>query len=68
MHGWLHLEECDEIGEKQRLIGDAGCGRKDLLEIGACLLNGRSQESELPNVIGASKRAPDDVHIRAVIA
>ena len=57
-----------QVGEKERLIGDAGRGGKDLLQIGACLLDGGGQEGELADVVGAPEGAPDDVDVGAVVA
>ena len=66
--GGLHVEEGDEIGEKEGLVGDAGGGREDLLEIGAGLLDGGGEEGELADVVGVAEGAPDDVDVGAVVA
>jgi hypothetical protein len=63
----LHLEEGNQVGEEERLVGDAGDGRKDLLQVGAGLLNRRGEEGELTDVVVAAERAPDDIDIGAVI-
>ena len=68
MHGGLHLEEGDEVGKEEGLVGDAGCGGEDLLQIGAGLLDGGGEKGELADVVGASEGSPDDVDVGAVVA
>ena len=65
--GGLHVEEGDEIGEEECLVGDSGGGGEDLLEIGAGLLDGGGEESELADVVVAVQGAPDDVDVSSVI-
>ena len=65
--GWLHVEEGDEVGEEERLIGDAGGSGEDLLEVGAGLLNGGGEESELADVVSTMEGAPDDVDVGSVV-
>jgi hypothetical protein len=38
LHGRLHLEEGEQVGEEERLVGDARGGGEDLLQVGAGLL------------------------------
>ena len=57
VHGRLHLKEGDQVGEEERLVGDAGDGREDLLQVGARLLNGCGEKRELADAVTAAHRA-----------
>src|SRR5207248_2965844 len=64
----LHLEERQQIGQEKGLIGNAGEGREDLLDVAAGLHNGSNQEIKGADGQPASHSAPDYVSVRAVIS
>ena len=51
--GRLHLEERQQVGEEQRLIGNARQRREDLLDVGAGLQNRARQQSTASQCVSA---------------
>ena len=65
----LHLEERQQIGQEESLVGNARSGRKHLLQIAGGLNDGVGQVVELADVVVvAGDRAPDHKGIGAVVA
>src|SRR5205085_230028 len=67
-NGWLHVEEGQQVGEEQSLIGNAGKGGENLLNVAADLHNGAGQGSEGTDGDGAQQRPPDHVDVGGVVA
>ena len=69
LHRRLHLEERQQIGKEQRLVGNAGSRREDLLQVRARLHDGVRQQVELADIaVLPADRPPDHEDIRAVVA
>src|SRR6266568_5440116 len=66
--GRLHLEKRKQVGQEQRLIGNARERRENLLDIAAGLHNRSDQEIKGANSQSASHSAPDYVCVCPVIA
>ena len=62
-----HLEERDQVGEEQSLIGNAREGREDLLNIRACLKNRPGKECELTDGKQAPHGSPDHEDVGGVV-
>ena len=65
--GWT-LEELDQIRQEQRLVGDAGEGREDRLDIAARAADGAGQELQCAPTEIARDGSVNDVRESAVIA
>ena len=55
----LHLKERQQIGEEQRLVGDAGRGREGLLDIAHGLHDGGGDQREIADGVAALNGAVD---------
>ena len=65
----LHVEERDQIGEEEGLVGDARSRGEGLLEVGAGLLNGQCDQGKSRHIgILAGDGFVDRVDVSAVVA
>src|SRR5262249_42702554 len=63
-----HFKESQQISKEQRLVGDAGKRRKDLLYVAARLQDGVRQEVERPDTHCARDRSPDHVSVGGIVS
>ena len=68
LHDGLQLEETDEVGEEEGLVGDARRGGEGLLQVSTGLLDGRCDEEEGADVVLAVEGFPDREDVSAVVA
>ncbi len=65
----FHLEESQQVGQEQGLIGDTGSSGEHLLQVAGSLNDGVGRIVELADAVEmAGDRAPDHKRIRAVVA